>query len=185
MSTSASTSNPLVPATASTTVPTGATATSVAPPITSTSTAGELSGIFGSGVSGMVGTYLSSLGGTDSAVLQEYISSLQPQMASAQAQTNAALGAGGVSADSSVAAIADANLQAQEQASIAGESAALTQNAEQIEASMIQSMLGPAENYQNAQSMMPWELAGSIIGAGGNIAAAALMARGKGDKDGQ
>jgi hypothetical protein len=39
---------------------------------------------------------------------------------------------------------------------------------------MIQSMLGPAENYQNAQSMMPWELAGSIIGAGGNIAAAAL-----------
>jgi hypothetical protein len=90
-------------------------------------------------------------------------------MATAQAQTNAALGAGGVSANSSVAGIADANLQAQETASIAGESANLTESGEQMEENMIQGMESPAENYTAEQSMMPWEIAGSAIGAAGSL----------------
>jgi hypothetical protein len=97
-------------------------------------------------------------------------------MATAQAQTNAALGAGGVSANSSVAGIADANLQAQETASIAGESASLTETGEQMQESMIQGMEAPAENYTNNQAMMPWEIAGSAIGAAGNVAGAAIKA---------
>ena len=112
------TSNPLIPAVAS---------GGAVPSVTSDSLGSELSDIFGSGVGGAASSFLGSISGTDSVILQEYVKSLGPQMATAQAQTNAALGAGGVSANSSVAAIADANLQAQEFSSIAQESAALTQ----------------------------------------------------------
>src|SRR5271157_5689294 len=89
----ASTANPLIPATATAAVPAGASTTSVAPKVTNTSTEGELEGIFGRGVAGMIDSYMNSIGGTDSTILQEYVNSLGPQMATAQAQTNAALGA--------------------------------------------------------------------------------------------
>jgi hypothetical protein len=161
--------NPLVPATASSSVVPAAN-------ISAGASAGELSSIFGGGVGGDVNSFLGSVSGTNSVVLQDYIKSLQPQMATAQAQTNAALGAGGVSANSSVAAIADANLNSQEEASIAGESANLTESGLSMQESMIQGMLAPAENYQNAQQMMPWEIAGAGIGAAGNIAGAAIKA---------
>lgn len=150
----AASTNPLVP-----------TGTS-APAATSN---GELNQIFGSGVGGQLSSFESSISGTDSVILQDYVKSLQPQMASAQAQTNAALGAGGVSSNSSVAALADANLQSQEFASIAGESANLTDQAMQTEAGLIQSELAPAENYQNNQAMASWEMAGAGIGAAGKI----------------
>jgi hypothetical protein len=167
-SNAASTSNPLVPATATTgTVPTATTSSSAKSANSSSSS--EINDIFGSGVGGDINSFLSSISGTNSVVLQDYIKSLQPQMATAQAQTNAALGAGGVSSNSSVAAIADANLNAQETASIASESASLTESGEQTEASMIQGMEAPAENYTAEQSMMPWEIAGAGIGAAGNV----------------
>ena len=120
--TGASTANPLVPATATT----GAAAT--VPSASVGDSGSELNSIFGSGVGGDINSFLGSVSGTNSVVLQDYVKSLQPQMATAQAQTNAALGAGGVSANSSVAGIADANLNAQETASIAGESANLTES---------------------------------------------------------
>jgi hypothetical protein len=171
--TGASTANPLVPATATTgTVP----ASSTVPSALASGSSNEIDNIFGSGVGGDINSFLGSVSGTNSAVLQDYIKSLQPQMATAQAQTNAALGAGGVSANSSVAGIADANLQAQETASIAGESASLTETGEQMQESMIQGMEAPAENYTNNQAMMPWEIAGSAIGAAGNVAGAAIKA---------
>ncbi len=164
----AATANPLVPATATT----GATPT--VPSASVSSDSSEINDIFGSGVGGDINNFMGSIGGTNSVVLQDYIKSLQPQMATAQAQTNAALGAGGVSANSSVAGIADANLQAQEQASIAGESANLTESGLQMQESMIQGMEAPAENYTAEQSMMPWEIAGSALGAAGSIAAATI-----------
>jgi hypothetical protein len=168
--TGASTANPLVPATATTgAVPAATTSNSI-----NSASSSEIDSIFGSGVGGDVNSFLDSISGTNSVVLQDYIKSLQPQMATAQAQTNAALGAGGVSANSSVAGIADANLQAQETASIAGESAQLTESGLQMQESMIQGMEAPAENYTTEQSMMPWEIAGSAIGAAGNIAKAII-----------
>ena len=163
--TGASTANPLVPATATTgAVPAATTSNSI-----NSASSSEIDSIFGSGVGGDVNSFLDSISGTNSVVLQDYIKSLQPQMATAQAQTNAALGAGGVSANSSVAGIADANLQAQETASIAGESAQLTESGLQMQESMIQGMEAPAENYTAEQSMMPWEIAGAGIGAAGNV----------------
>lgn len=166
--TGASTANPLV----SSTAPGG----NVSPVPSSEGYAlgGELNSIFGNGVGGDINNFLNSVNGTNSAVLQNYVTSLQPQMATAQAQTNAALGAGGVSANSSVAGIADANLQAQETASIADESAKLTESGEQMQESMIQGMEAPAENYTAEQSMMPWEIAGGAIGAVGSIASAII-----------
>ena len=157
---STTSTNPLVP----TTVTTG-----TVPSATTSSSSSEINDIFGSGVGGDIDSFLGSISGTDSAVLQNYVKSLQPQEAKAQANTNAALGAGGVSANSSVAALADANLQSQETASIAGESAQLTQSGEQMQESMIQGMEAPAENYTNSQNMMPWEIAGAGIGAAGSV----------------
>jgi hypothetical protein len=147
---------------------------SAVPAVTSTDSLNEFGNIFGSGVGTAANSFLTDISGTDSAVLQEYITSLGPQMATAQAQTNAALGAGGVSANSSVAAIADSNLQAQETASIAGESAQLTESGMQMEESMIQSMFQPAEQYQQAEAMAPWEIAGAALGAVGNVTSAMI-----------
>jgi hypothetical protein len=176
--TGASTANPLVPATATATVPSAAMGDSDY----------ELSKIFGSGVGGDINSFLGSVGGTNSVVLQDYIKSLQPQMATAQAQTNAALGAGGVSANSSVAGIADANLQAQEMASIAGESANLTESGLQMQESMIQGIAAPVENYTAQEQMEPFEILGAGIEAAGNIAGAVCPAKGSlylvpGDKE--
>ncbi len=157
-------------------VPTG-TATSSVPSSTSTAESSELDSIFGAGVGSEVSSFLGSISGTQSTVLNDYIKSLAPQMATAQAQTNATLGAGGVSANSSVAALADASLNAQEETSIASESASLTESGLQMQESMIQSMLGPAENYNLEESMMPYQLAGAGIGAGSSIASS-LIAKG-------
>ena len=170
--TGASTANPLVPATATT----GAAPTVPSAAVGDSSSSSEINDIFGGGVGGDINSFLGSVSGTNSVVLQDYIKSLQPQMATAQAQTNTALGAGGVSANSSVAAIADANLNAQETASIANESASLTESGLGMEESMIQGMEAPAENYTAEQSMMPWEIAGGAIGALGNVAGATIKA---------
>jgi hypothetical protein len=121
----------------------------------------QLDDIYGSGVGGSLYSLLNGMSGTDSTILQEYIQSLQPQMATAQANTNAALGAGGVSANSSVAAIADSNLQSQETAAVAGESANLTQSQEQLTASLLSGM----ENKAAAETATSaWSTLGNVVG---------------------
>jgi hypothetical protein len=120
----------------------------------------QLGDIWGKGVGGALGKLLEGMSGTDSQVLQEYIASLQPQMAKAQANTNAALGAGGVSANSSVAAIADSNLQSQESAAIAGESASLTKSQEQLTAEILTGMQ-PAAQKEVATS--GWSIFGDVM----------------------
>jgi len=130
----------------------------------------QLVDIYGKGVGGSLFSLLNSMSGTDSTVLQEYIKSLQPQMAQAQANTNAALGAGGVSANSSVAAIADSNLNAQEQASIAGESAKLTQSEEMITAQILQGMQGAASKEVATSAWSTFaDVMNNITGDVGNV----------------
>ena len=131
----------------------------------------QLDDIYGKGVGGSLFSLLNSMSGTDSTVLQEYIKSLQPQMATAQANTNAALGAGGVGANSSVAAIADSNLQAQEQASIASESASLTQSQEQLTAQI----LSGTENASAKEvATSGWSVFGDVLSQVGSDAATIL-----------
>jgi hypothetical protein len=120
----------------------------------------QLKDIWGKGVGGALGKLLEGMSGTDSQILQDYIKSLQPQMATAQADVNAALGKGGVSANSSVTAIADSNLQAQEQAAIAGESAKLTQSQEMLTAEILTGMQGAA---QKEVATSGWSIFGDVM----------------------
>jgi hypothetical protein len=130
----------------------------------------QLVDIYGKGVGGALANLLANMSGTDSTVLQEFIKSLQPQMATAQANTNAALGAGGVSANSSVAAIADSNLQAQEFAAISGESAKLTQSQEELTAQLLSGMQGAAQKEVSTSAWSTFaDVINNITGDIGNI----------------
>lgn len=132
-----------------------------------TNTLNQMTDILGQGVGTDVTNLLNSIGGTDSATLQEFIQSLAPQEATAQAGVNASLGAGGVSANSSVAAIADSNLQSQEFATISGESANLTQEGQQLESSILTG-LEPAAQQEVASS--GWNIFGDVMSAVGSDA---------------
>jgi hypothetical protein len=129
--------------------------------------------IYGKGVGTDLANLLSSIGGTNSATLQEFIASLQPQMAKAQADVNATLGAGGVSANSSVAAIADASLQAQDTATIAGESAQLTQSGQELEASIL---TGTEHDAAAEVSSSGWGVLGGVLSAGAQVAPSIIKA---------
>lgn len=121
----------------------------------------QLTDIYGNGVGGALSSELGSMSGTNSADLQQYEASLAPQMATAQANVNAALGAGGVSSNSSVAAIADANLQSQETAAIAGESAQLTEHDQDLTANILGSTMGAAEKETASSG---WTVFGDVMG---------------------
>jgi len=122
----------------------------------------QLTDIYGKGVGGSIFELLNNMSGTNSTILQEYIQSLQPQMATAQANTNAALGSGGVGANSSVAAIADSNLQSQEFSSIASESASLTQSQEQM---TLQALEGMSKDASKEVATSGWSTFGNVMGA--------------------
>jgi hypothetical protein len=156
----ATAANPFVPATAAPasplSVPNAGSTSSNA-----TQSDKQIKNIVGKGVGTDISDLLNSIGGVDSATLQEYAASLVPQEATAQANLNATLGAGGVSANSSVAAIGDANLQAQETAAIAGESAQLTQSGQNLEAQILEG-LEPAAEKEVAES--PWDVFSNVVG---------------------
>jgi len=105
---------------------------------------------------------MNSISGTDSTALQEYIQSLAPTEATADANLHASLGAGGVSANSSVAALGESNLQAQETSAIAGEAASLTESQQSLEAKLIESTL-PAAQQQVVDSS-PLHILGQVLG---------------------
>lgn len=158
----AASSNPLVP-TAGLPQATPATQT--------TDQSKQLTDIYGKGIGGDLNNLLNSIGGTDSATLQEYTASLVPQEATAKANLDASLGAGGVSANSSVAALGNANLQAQETAAIAGESAQLTQSGQNLEASIL-SGTEQAATAEVAES--GWNVFGQVAQDLGGLAATTI-----------
>ena len=127
----------------------------------------QLTDIAGKGVGGALASLLSGMSGTDSQILQEYIASLGPQMATAQANVNANLGASGVSANSSVTGLADANLQSQEFGAIASESANLTQSQEQMTSQILMG-LTPAATKETSSS--GWSVFGDVMnGIAGDV----------------
>lgn len=136
----------------------------------------QLVDIYGKGVGGDVNTLLDSIGGANSATLDEFKASLVPQEATAQANLNASLGAAGVGANSSVAAIGDANLQAQETAAIAGETAQLTQSGQQLDAQLLTGMEGDASKEVASSG---WDVFGDVMNAVGGLAGQTVAAAGK------
>ena len=120
----------------------------------------QLSDIYGSGVGTDLTNLLGSIGGTNSATLQEYNQSLAPQEAVASANLDASLGAGGVSSNSSVAALGQANLQAQETAAIAGEDANLTQSGQSLEASIL---TGTEQAASQEVASSGWDVFGQVL----------------------
>lgn len=178
--TTAAASNPLIPASsvippsiAAPTPITGDTtqATNIAPIVpggtASNNLQTQLVDIYGQGVGASLFNEINNMSGTNSTVLQEYIASLQPQEATAQANLNASLGAGGVSANSSVAALGDANLQAQETGQIAQESANLTMDQQQLTSQLLQGTEGAAIKEVASSG---WDVLGSVLGDVGSIA---------------
>jgi len=127
----------------------------------------QLTDIYGKGIGGDLNTLLSSIGGVNSATLDEYIKSLAPQEATAEANIGAALGAEGVGANSSVNAIAESNLKAQEFATIAGESANLTQSGEQLQANILG---GTQQAAAQEVASSGWDVFGQVLNAAGNLA---------------
>lgn len=179
--------NSFVPITAGAT-PSVATPTPATVPVgTSTSPSGPVAGassalttqyndIYGSGVGGALSQLIGSLPGQSAASLQAYINSLMPQEATAQANVNASLGAAGVGANSSVAAIGDANLQAQETAAIGQEESQLTLNQEQLEGSL----LSGTENAAVAENASSgWDVFGQVLQGLGGLAGAATLGAGE------
>jgi hypothetical protein len=123
----------------------------------------QLVDIYGQGVGASEFNLINNMSGTDSVALQEYIQSLAPSEVTGQDNLNAALGAGGVSSNSSVAAIGNANLQAQEFSSIAGQAANLTLSQEELTAQLLQGFQGPAA--QEVASS-PWTVLAHVLAAG-------------------
>lgn len=132
--------NPAIPATATPTVP-----STVAAPGTDQPFAQQLNDIYGASGDSLY-WFLQNMSGVNSQTLQDYIKSLGPEFAKSDANLRASLGAGGVSANSSVAALGEANLKASEDALVAGESANLLQSQEQLQANLLESVLPDARN---------------------------------------
>ena len=78
------------------------------------------------------------------------------------------MGAQGVSGNSSVAALGDASLQAQETAAIAGETAQLRQSGQQLEAGIL-----TGQQQQAAQEVASsgWQVFGNVLNSLGSDAA--------------
>lgn len=163
--TAAPAANPLIPNVipgVSSTVPSaGSTAAN------QTNTQQQLTDIYGQGVGTDLTDLLGSIGGTNSTTLQEFEQSLVPQEATAKANLDASLGAAGVGGNSSVAAIGNANLQAQEFAATSNETAQLTQEGQQLESNILGQTEGAAEKEVASSG---WDVFGQVIGDVGSLA---------------
>jgi len=85
----------------------------------------QLIDIYGKGVGGMLNSLLAGMGGADSQIFQQFLASMQPQLAKSKADFMQTEGAAGVSANSTVAAHGLADIQSQFNATAAGENAQL------------------------------------------------------------
>lgn len=128
----------------------------------------QFTDIYGQGVGASLFSLLNNMSGTNSTALQEYEQSLAPQEATAEANIGSSLGASGVSANSSVNALAQANLQSQETSAIAGEAENLTLNQEQMTANILQGTEGAATKEV---STTPLSIFGDVMSQVGSDAA--------------
>ena len=116
--------------------------------------------IFGAGVGGSISSLVNNISGVNSQSIADYTASLQPQMANAQANLNATMGASGVSGNSTIAALGDASLQAQETSAIAGETAQLRQSGQQLEAGIL---TGQEQAAAQEVATSGWDVFGQVL----------------------
>lgn len=180
--------NPLIPSVSASAAPTTAAPIS-ASPVTATSPGtaqlsavptslqtGDTTGLYQQlqDIYGATGNsiydFMQSISGVNSQTLNDYIKSLQPQFAQSGANLRASLGAGGVGANSSTAALGLANLGAQETGMIAGEQANLLQSQESLEAKMLMDIAPTAQQQVTDAAAAPWNMVSSILGDAGSIA---------------
>ena len=169
--TAAAQQNPLIPSVVPTSVAApapvwdGSQATNIAPivpgGVASNNLQTQAVDIYGQGVGASLFNLINNSSGVDSTVLQEYEQSLVPQEAKAQANLNTSLGAAGVNGNSSVAGLADANLQAEEFAQVSSEAANLTMNNQTLDANLLQGMEGSAIKEVSSS---PLTVLGSVLG---------------------
>ncbi len=123
----------------------------------------QFTDIYGQGTGASLFNLVNNMSGTDSTVLQEYIQSLAPSFAQSQATVNTTLGEQGVGKNSTVNAIAQSNLQSQENANISGEAASLTMDQQQLTAQILEGTEG-ASAKETASS--PWTILGNVLASG-------------------
>ena len=130
----------------------------------------QLTDIYGKGIGGSLNYALQGMSGTDSAIFQQYLASMQPQMAKAQAQLTQGLGSMGVSGNSSVQGLAQADLQSQFLAQESGVNANLMQQ-------QMQNTLGVLQGAQGAATQevasSPWQDLGQVVNTIANVAGSA------------
>lgn len=132
--------------------------------------AGELNNIFGSGVGGLINSVAGDIGSTDSSYMQKYKDAMAGSNAEKLATLETTLGNEGVSADSSTAAIAQADF---ESGVVADEGL----QEQQLQMNDLAQLLGLTESLeapaQAAQADSGWNLFGKVVGdVGGAVAGA-------------
>lgn len=132
--------------------------------------AGELNNIFGSGVGGLINSVAEDIGSTDSSYMQKYKDAMAGSNAEKLATLETTLGNEGVSADSSTAAIAQADF---ESGVVADEGL----QEQQLQMNDLAQLLGLTESLeapaQAAQADSGWNLFGKVVGdVGGAVAGA-------------
>jgi hypothetical protein len=132
--------------------------------------------MFGKGVGGEMSNLIGNISGVNSQSIADYTASLQPAMATATANLGTNLAAEGVSGNSSVAALGQANLGAQETAAIAGETAQLQQSGQQLEGSLLS---GEEQSAAQEVASSGWNVFGQVLGAIGSDAGSIIGGVGK------
>lgn len=128
----------------------------------------QLTDILGKGVGGSLNNILQNLSGTDSAIFQQWLASQVPAQAQAEASMRQGLGAMGVSGNSSVAGLAEANLGANFNATAAGVNADLMKNAIATSTGILQGAQGLAAQEVAAS---PMQVLGNVLSQVGSDAA--------------
>ncbi len=126
----------------------------------------QFTDIYGQGTGASLFNLINNMSGTDSTVLQEYVSSLTPSFAQSQATVNTTLGEQGVGKNSSVNAIAQSNLQSQENADISGEAANLTMDQQQLTAQILEGTEGASAKETASSS---WDVLGDVLNTAANV----------------
>ena len=131
--------------------------------------------ILGKGTGGAAIDLYSGMSGTNSAAYQAFLQSKAPVNAAQMAGLKAQEGAAGISANSSVAGIAESNLAAQQSAQAAGVN-------EQMILQNQQNQLGMVQNMENLSSKevasSGWDVFGQVLQGLGNVGGQVLGAAG-------
>ena len=113
----------------------------------------QLDNVFGKGIGGDISSVINNLGSNDSTYMQAYTAAMAPQNAENLATLNTTLGNSGISANSSTAAIANADFQSQVTSQEGLQEQQLQQLDEQNLIGLLTSTEGPA-NKQASTSVV-------------------------------